>query len=148
VSHVEHEIGGHTYRFEKLGYRRARAVLVLLARVAAPALAQLDGLTIKTVLDADIGALGGALGAAIEKLDDRDLETITSAFAERCSVREEGASKFVFLATDEVRDMHFDRAGLAVYLAWLKAALGVTYGDFFAELRAAVGKPGAPAAGP
>lgn len=147
MSHVEHEIGGQLYRFEKLGYRRARSVLVLLARVAAPALGQLEGLNVKTILDADLGKLGGALAASIERLDDRDLETVTQAFGERSSVvRADG--KPVSLGDDATRDVHFDRVGLAVYLAWLKAALGVTYGDFFAELRSAVGKPGAPAAGP
>lgn len=134
---VERTIGGHVYRLDKLGYRKARAVLVRVARVAAPALGSLEGLSIKGLAGADVGKLGVALSAALDRLDDADLEAVTQAFAERSSVRV-GAG-WAPLDDEAKREVHFDRAGLAEYFAWLRHAFEVSFGDFFAELRAAAG---------
>jgi hypothetical protein len=139
--HVEKIISGRTYRFEKLGYRKARAVLVLVAKVAAPALSELDGLSLRGLAGADLGKLGGALGAALERLEDTDLETVTQAFAERCSVRQGEA--WAPLSDEAKREVHFDAVGLGGYFAWLRHAFEVSFGDFFAELRAAAkSRPG------
>ncbi len=63
----------------------------------------------------------------------------TASFKERGA-----ANRLLTLAPDEAkRGVYFDRTGLGVYFAWLRAAYEVTYGDFFAELRAAAkSKPG------
>lgn len=132
---TEKTIGASQYRFEKLGYRKARATLVRVARVAAPAFAALEGLSLRGLAEMDAGKLGGALGAALERLEDEDLEFVTQAFGERCSVHV--GKGWAPLEDEAKREVHFDRVGLAEYVAWLRAAFEVSFGDFFAELRAA-----------
>lgn len=138
---VEKTIGGHLYRFEKLGYRRARAVLVRTAKVLSPVLAGMAGMDIKGLASADIGKLAPAISAGLESLTDDDLEFATQAFGDHCSVRL--GDGWAPLADEAKRAVFFDRAGLGSYFAWLRAGFEVTYGDFFAELRAiAKSKPG------
>ena len=132
---VEMTIGGNVYRLDKLGYRRARAVLVRVAKVVAPALGQLEGLSLKSLASADVGKAGAALAAGIEHLTDEDLEFVTQAFGDVSSIRM--GDGWASLADEAKRGVYFDRAGLAEYFAWLRHAFEVTYGDFFAELRAA-----------
>ncbi len=138
---AEREIGGHTFRFTKLGYRRARAVLVRTAKVLGPAMSGLSTLDPAKLSVADIGSLSGAITAALDSLTDDDLEFVTQAFGEHSSIKVGEA--WAPLADEAKRGVYFDRAGLGVYFAWLRAAYEVTYGDFFAELRAAAkSKPG------
>lgn len=132
---VEKTIGGNVYRFDKLGYRRSRAVLLRVAKVVAPALGELQGLTLKSLAAADVGKAGAALAAGVENLSDDDLEFVTQAFGEASAVRL--GDGWAALSDEAKRGVYFDRAGLAEYFQWLRHAFEVTYGDFFAELRAA-----------
>jgi hypothetical protein len=137
----ERDIGGHIFRFTKLGYRRARAVLVRTAKVLGPAMSGLSTFDTKKIADADFGSLSGVISAALDSLTDDDLEFVTQAFGECSSIKVGEA--WAPLADEAKRGVYFDRTGLGVYLAWLRAANEVTYGDFFAELRAAAkSKPG------
>lgn len=137
----ERDIGGHTFRFTKLGYRRARAVLVRTAKVLGPAMSGLSTFDTKKIADADFGSLSGVISAALDSLTDDDLEFVTQAFGECSSIKVGEA--WAPLADEAKRGVYFDRTGLGVYFAWLRAAYEVTYGDFFAELRAAAkSKPG------
>lgn len=111
-------IGSAEYEIERVGYRRQREAATIIGRIIAP------------MISGAAGDSARALSDCVSRLSDADLERLTELFAPGCRVREDGR-QWVPLSDSAVRDVHFDRAGLASYAAWLRAALEENLASFF-----------------
>lgn len=146
-------IDGNLYRFEKLGTKRARSVLLILLRTVAPSLGMLGeamgaqvaskvsaGTLSLSTLDIDFAKVGAAFGSAIEKLSDADVDAVEDAFGSKCAVLEQGKPNFFPLSSATNREMHFDHVGLKTNLRWLRAGFEENFADFFPKRQGAATK--------
>lgn len=88
---------------------------------------------VQLVLAKTLGPLFGEtpnLAAALDKLDDDDLELVTQTFSAACTFDENGQN----YRLDKQLDAHFSGRPLA-YWNWLAGCLQAEYEDFFAAGR-------------
>ena len=128
---VTREIRGFSYVVMQLGAGKGREVMLRLAKVTGPAigaiLAAVPGGKLQNILDADVTALGPAVGKIFESLSAQDLAFFCQTFGETTLVYlEENKHPRVI----DVFDEHFAGNYLAM-LQWLAFAVEVNFSDFF-----------------
>lgn len=133
---VRREIGGRSFKITQLGFRKSRQVFVRLAKALGPSLALVAD-NAKSIKDLP---LAGMLRAAIENIDDHDLEWLADVFGETSQI-EAGGGKWPFL-TEGLREEVFGYGALGLFFQWIWACLEVNYADFLGPLLAPKG--GAP----
>lgn len=142
----ERTIGRGRYKVSQLGFGDARKVLARGGRLIAPALGKLDGVkSIGDALDLDIGSIGSALSAVLDRLTDEELDFFVETFAASTQVKIGASGSFVPLK--QVMELHFAGGeGLRECWAWLRFAFELNFGPFSRGSEAdAGGRPETPA---
>lgn len=126
----ERDIDGLHVTSTQLPPMRSIALMTRMGRVVLPALAKLDGFSLATLRQADLGSLGPMISDLFARLSDEDAARMIREILVATSVRTPDG-KNVELINDGAIDKAF--AGrLPALLAAIKFALEVNYSGFFA----------------
>jgi hypothetical protein len=110
---------GFVYEYTSLKVRDSRRIQVILAKVLAPVFSDTPD-----------------FAAAVSALSEPDLDAITAVFGAACTFTGHDGHNY---RVDKALDVHFSGRPLA-YWQWLAECARVEFADFFAGLRALVGK--------
>lgn len=118
------EIGDCKYKVTGLGAKKALKVLHILSKVSAPVVGGAG-------VDSDIGE---ALGKALDRLTEDDLDTVIETMAKETMVVDRPDSGGVALNLSDIFDDHFAGKRLGDMLKWLVECLKLNFSDFLGGL--------------
>lgn len=134
-------LSGLTIEIAPLGFTDQRRAFVVLAKALGPALVELLAGARASAPEAQTETLRKTALEAIDRLSISALEEITEIFAPS-SRAIFSSSDSAFLSEGSAQERAFGGANFGRYLEWLRFAVEVNFGPFFASFSAAAGALG------